>query len=109
MRVKGRHVVAVRQRMALGLDIRTHPALPREDVQFVADVGRSRPELAADTIGELPWIFHRSCGLNAWLTLPAQPVNATPSSALVRQCFRGRTVRFAVLGQNLAKAAFLLV
>jgi hypothetical protein len=39
----------------------------------------------------------------------AQPIDATPSSALIRQCFRGRTVRLAVLGQNLARAESLLV
>src|SRR6266849_9783474 len=38
--------------------------------------------------------------------MPAQPVDATPSSALIRQCFRGRTFCLAVLGQNLARAAF---
>jgi len=39
----------------------------------------------------------------------AQPVDATPSSALIRRCFRGRTVRLAVLGQDLARTAFRLV
>jgi hypothetical protein len=38
--------------------------------------------------------------------VPAQPVDATPSSALIRQCFRRRTICLAVLGQNLARAAF---
>jgi hypothetical protein len=43
---------------------------------------------------------------DAWLTLPAQPVDATPSSALIRECLRGRTICLAVLDQNLARAAF---
>jgi hypothetical protein len=42
-------------------------------------------------------------------SLPAQPVDATPSSALIRQCFRERTSSLASFGQNLAWAAFLLV
>ena len=46
---------------------------------------------------------------SARITLPAQPVGATPSSALIRECFRGRTVYLAVLGQIVARAAFLLV
>jgi hypothetical protein len=41
-------------------------------------------------------------------SLPVQTVDATPSSALIRQWFRGRTVRLAALGQNLAKAEFPL-
>jgi hypothetical protein len=43
------------------------------------------------------------------LMLPAQPVDATPSSALIRQCFGGRTICLALLDQNPARAAFLLV
>src|SRR6266404_7811434 len=31
---------------------------------------------------------------NSRLTLPAQPVDATPSNALIRQCFRGRSDLF---------------
>src|ERR1700691_1587226 len=42
------------------------------------------------------------------LRVPAQPVDATPSSALIRQCLPGRTICLAVLGQNLARAAFRL-
>src|ERR1700691_1885685 len=34
--------------------------------------------------------------------LPAQAVNATPSSALIRQCFRGRTICLAARDQELA-------
>jgi hypothetical protein len=41
--------------------------------------------------------------------VPAQPVDATPSSALIQQRFCGRTTCLASLGQNLARAAFLLV
>jgi len=36
------------------------------------------------------------------ISLPAQPVDATPSSALIRHCLRGRTICLAALGQNLA-------
>src|SRR5271167_2878783 len=43
------------------------------------------------------------------LLLPAQPVDATPSSTLIRQCLRGRTNCLAVLDQNPARAAFRLV
>jgi hypothetical protein len=43
---------------------------------------------------------------SAWLTLPAQPVVATPSSALIRQYLRGGTISLAALGQNLARTAF---
>jgi TonB family protein len=43
------------------------------------------------------------------LVIPAQPVDATPSSALIRRCFRGSTACLAALGQNLGRAAFLLV
>jgi hypothetical protein len=42
-------------------------------------------------------------------SVPAQPVDATPCSALIRQCFHGRTIRLAVLDQNLARAAFPLL
>ncbi len=45
----------------------------------------------------------------AWLVVPAQPVDATPSSASIQQCFRGRTICLAVLRQNLARTAFRLV
>jgi hypothetical protein len=38
--------------------------------------------------------------------LPAQPVDATLSSALIRRCFRARTLHLAALGENLARAAF---
>jgi hypothetical protein len=31
---------------------------------------------------------------NSPFVVPAQPVDATPFSALLRQCFRGRTVRW---------------
>jgi hypothetical protein len=31
------------------------------------------------------------------------------SSALIRHCFRGRTIGLAVLGESIAKAAFLVV
>jgi len=41
--------------------------------------------------------------------LPAQPVDATPSSALTRQCLRRRSIRLAVLGQKRAGVAFRLV
>src|SRR5580698_6207926 len=41
--------------------------------------------------------------------VPAQPVDATPSSALIRQCFRGRTTCLAVLALDLARVALLLV
>jgi hypothetical protein len=37
--------------------------------------------------------------------LPAQPVDATPSRALIRQCLRGATICLAVLGQNPARAS----
>jgi len=47
--------------------------------------------------------------LSAWLTLPAQLVDATPSSALTRLCSRGRPICRAVLGQTPARAAFRLV
>jgi len=43
------------------------------------------------------------------IALPVQVVDATPSSALIRKCFRGRTISFAVLGQNLARVAFRLI
>ena len=43
------------------------------------------------------------------LRVPAQPVDATPSSALIRQCFRGRAICLAVLDQELARAVFRLV
>jgi hypothetical protein len=43
------------------------------------------------------------------LRLPAQPVDATPSSALIRQNLRGRTAYLAVLRQNPSRAAFRLV
>jgi hypothetical protein len=43
------------------------------------------------------------------LVLPAQPVDATLSSALIRQRFRERTICLAELSQNLARAAFRLV
>jgi hypothetical protein len=33
----------------------------------------------------------------------AQPVDATPSNALIRQCFLGRTDLFDTLGENLAR------
>jgi hypothetical protein len=38
--------------------------------------------------------------------LPAQMVDATPSSALIQQYFRATTICLAVLGQDLARAAF---
>jgi len=46
---------------------------------------------------------------DAWLTLPAQPVDATPFSVLIRQCLRGETICLAELGQNPARTAFRLV
>jgi hypothetical protein len=46
---------------------------------------------------------------NKLLMLPVQPVDATPSSALIRHCFRERTICLAALGQTLARAAFRLV
>jgi hypothetical protein len=52
----------------------------------------------------------QSCDVsNSWLTLPAQPVDATPSSALIKQRFRETTICLAVLCKNLARAVFLLV
>jgi len=41
--------------------------------------------------------------------LPTQPVDATPSSVLIRQCLRGTTICLAVLGQNPARAPFRLI
>jgi hypothetical protein len=41
--------------------------------------------------------------------LPAQPVDATPSSTLIPQCLCGRTIYLPVPSQDLAMAAFLLV
>ena len=41
--------------------------------------------------------------------LPAQPVDATPSTALLRQRFGGRTICLAVPGQNLSRVAFRLL
>jgi hypothetical protein len=43
------------------------------------------------------------------LAMRVQGVDATPSSALIRQCFRGRTMFLVVIDQNLARAAFRLV
>jgi hypothetical protein len=43
------------------------------------------------------------------LMLPAQTVDATASGALIRQCFRGRTLCLAARDQELARATFLLV
>jgi len=34
---------------------------------------------------------------SSWLTLPAQPVNATPSNTLIRQCFLRRTNLFGCI------------
>src|SRR5580658_1542774 len=43
----------------------------------------------------------RTCvRVNVRLMLPAQPVGATPSTALIRQCLRGRTICLGVLGQK---------
>jgi hypothetical protein len=68
----------------------------------------------------VPWIF-RLCRWGAGnrvtearkplvrLQLPAQTVDATPSSALIRQNLRGRTAYLAVLGQNPSRAVFRLV
>jgi len=42
-------------------------------------------------------------------SVSAQTVDATPSSALIRLCFRGRTIYLAELGQNLARAVFRLI
>ena len=39
------------------------------------------------------------------LPLPTQPVDATPSSALIQQRFCGRTTCLASLGQNLARGS----
>jgi hypothetical protein len=58
-------------------------------------------------IGLFKRIYRRSSSTSSVrLRVPAQPVNATPSSALIRQCLRGRTVCLATLSQNLARAAF---
>jgi hypothetical protein len=46
--------------------------------------------------------------LNVRLRVPAQPVDATPSSALTRRCLRGRTICLVVLDQDPASAAFRL-
>jgi hypothetical protein len=46
---------------------------------------------------------------HAWLVVPAQPVVATPFSALVRQCFRGRTICLSAPCQNLARENLTLV
>jgi hypothetical protein len=42
--------------------------------------------------------------LKSRLTLPAQPVDATPCSTLIRQCLLGRTTCLVALNQNLARA-----
>jgi hypothetical protein len=41
--------------------------------------------------------------------VPAQTVDATPSNALIRHCFLGRSDLLAVLGQNLARVVFQLI
>jgi len=48
-------------------------------------------------------------GPNFRLVVPAQPVDAIPSSALIRQRFLGRTISLAVRGQNLSRTTFQLV
>jgi hypothetical protein len=45
----------------------------------------------------------------AWFVVPAQPADATPSSALIRHFFRGRTICLAARGQKRARPAFLPV
>jgi hypothetical protein len=46
---------------------------------------------------------------NAWLVVPAQTVDATPSNALIRQCLPpGEPICLAALGQNLARVVFRL-
>src|SRR5271168_690499 len=42
-------------------------------------------------------------GALLYCVVPAQPVDATPSSALIRQCFPERTICPAVLGQDRAR------
>ena len=37
--------------------------------------------------------------------MPVQTVDATPSNALIRQCFPGRTDLFDTLGENLASGS----
>lgn len=41
---------------------------------------------------------------DAWLTLPAQPFDATPFSAFIQPCFREGSIFWAVLGRNPARA-----
>jgi len=41
----------------------------------------------------------------AWVTLPAQPVDATPSRALIRHCLRGRTIMFGCTRSILSQSS----
>ena len=66
MRVKGGHVVALQQGMTLGLDIRMHPALPREGAQFVAGM-----YVAADQI-------RRRVAYGSFPGFPTTPARSLP-------------------------------
>ena len=64
---------------------------------------RSRQSRDCDRVREFRDIS-RSVG--ARLTLPTQPVDATPSNQLIRQCFPREPICLAVLSQNLNRVVF---
>jgi hypothetical protein len=88
-----------RRKTTLGVGVHVQPVhVQPVGLNAEAKKDRHQPE------GEVFLLTFPFIGL-VRLALPAEPVDATPSSALIRQCLRGRTIYLAALGQNLTEAA----